>query len=100
VTTDTYRHLADQVAGLASVAGVVAGAHCPCFILIDPTDVAALQSVVGAKHQVTYASDGYDVWTKPEPGHLGRMAILGVDVSAEVAAQYVIDDFMQAATHD
>jgi hypothetical protein len=82
----TLRHLGIHVGVLVAKAGCNAVLQPPR----DIVDVVILHAC--GPHEVCNALGGFDVWRAREGG---PPALVGVDVSADVAAQYFIDDYRQ-----
>jgi hypothetical protein len=82
------RIIEEQLAGLNIVAQKVMAAVCNCWLHHDPGDVAYLCTNDPSTVQIVYADGGYDVWD-------GQNKILFSDVSAERAAEILINEYKE-----
>jgi hypothetical protein len=79
----------EQAVGLDAVARLVTAAGCNCVLTPAGADVAFLAALgPPSPKEVVYAAGGYDVWDWGGPRELAQTGL-----SAEVAAQLIIDEY-------
>lgn len=90
---DPQQWMANQAQALDAVAQLVLGRGANAVTTWDMADVATLAahhepSATRGPHEVVCATSGYDLWRDGK--------LVGMALSAEVAAHHVVDDYRQA----